>query len=569
MEQKAIRDIIPALNRDYYLPTIQRSFVWLKTPSDNKIEKLLDSMMCQYPIGQIILWKLSNENETESMSIYEFLQDYDYGKDVNENNSYNNTKNGKDLVLDGQQRLTALNIALEGKIIPKKGEEQYMYINLFHEKDDNKVDDLSFGFSFLSENDASKTDASQLWFRVNKIMDKGFKEVEKAKSHFYAEIKKENKEHEVIINEKDNDIKMILGMLWGNIREKKINCETIDVHLENLLDVFVRLNDGGVKLEKADLLLSFMENKKDIFNGKSARKVIMSFLKEINNRNTNLENPINFKKDDVLKACLMLTDGLEVRYRISNFGDETVQKIADNWENITQALDTTLKLMDAYYIDAKSLPSRNALFPIAYFLMKNNLVGDKFIYVNDTTYLKTQKEVIKWLAFATFSRAFGGSSDTVLSRIRNDIKKDKKLPSKIEGVSKLGEDEIEKLLDDAKYRTKNTQLLLKLVCSPEDWKNQKDHIFPQKMFRKGQELYEHRKYTDSIFNLQLLGKSQNSSKSSQPPEWVEKQEAGYKDENCIPKDMKLNETNFQEFIDKRRELMISHLKKFLSQEKTL
>lgn len=88
----SIKEIIKKLNVDYALPTIQRDFVWLKNPREQKVEKLLDSLMLGYPIGQIIVWKPANK--LENMHTYDFLKSYDYSKDINENERHvsNNRK---------------------------------------------------------------------------------------------------------------------------------------------------------------------------------------------------------------------------------------------------------------------------------------------------------------------------------------------------------------------------------------------------------------------------------------------------------------------------------------------
>lgn len=48
--------ILNRINRDYLLPSIQREFVWLKNAREEKIEKLFDSIMQEYPIGTILTW---------------------------------------------------------------------------------------------------------------------------------------------------------------------------------------------------------------------------------------------------------------------------------------------------------------------------------------------------------------------------------------------------------------------------------------------------------------------------------------------------------------------------------
>ncbi len=70
------------------LPDLQRPFVW----KDNKVRELLDSMLKGFPIGFVMLW--------ESPADF-----------VNKKQIGNNDKDWqvpRDLVIDGQQRLTAL-----------------------------------------------------------------------------------------------------------------------------------------------------------------------------------------------------------------------------------------------------------------------------------------------------------------------------------------------------------------------------------------------------------------------------------------------------------------------------
>ena len=70
------------------LPDLQRPFVW----KDNKVRELLDSMMKGYPIGYIMLWSSPD--------------DYENTGHIGKNEKV--YKRPDDLVIDGQQRLTAL-----------------------------------------------------------------------------------------------------------------------------------------------------------------------------------------------------------------------------------------------------------------------------------------------------------------------------------------------------------------------------------------------------------------------------------------------------------------------------
>ncbi|MFT7088078.1 MAG: hypothetical protein ACJAZX_001533 [Rickettsiales bacterium] len=555
---KTIKDIIVEINnKKFLLPTIQRDFVWLKNSKDNKVEKLLDSLMLGYPVGQVILWK--SDLKVGNMNVYQFLGSYDYRKDFNENKKYN--KEPDYLVLDGQQRLTALNIVLNGNIINKKGEDEYMYINLLYESGNEEVNDLSYGFKFLTIKNAQNFSEKELWFRVSDIITDCYNDVEDFKDYMFSSLmQKINDIQKDIIEKKEITIKKIIGKLWNNIREKKIHCETSNAAIDDLLNIFVRLNDGGVKLEKADLLLSFMENKGGEFDqdGKGARESITSFLETVNGRNTGLKGHIKLFKDDILKACLVLIDDLEIQYKVSNFNNTTVHKISENWDNIKKALLTTLELMDAYKIDSKSLQSGNSLLPIAFYLKSNGLLGDLFLKTDNSEKLKEQRNLIDWLSLVTFKRVFGSSSDTSLKNIRDYIIKYNKLPRTFKNASEIEKEDIERLVDKSKYQGRNTQFLLKIISPSDAWKYEQDHIFPQDMFEKNSSL--NKNFMNSLLNLQLLGRSQNAEKSNQHPvEWINEQSEEYKTQNCIPTDIKIDEDNFDAFIIKRRGLIIKRL----------
>ena len=77
------------------LPDLQRPFVW----KDNKVRDLFDSMLKGYPIGYIMLWESPADYETKKNKIGINEKIYD---------------EPKELVIDGQQRLTALIAAIYG-----------------------------------------------------------------------------------------------------------------------------------------------------------------------------------------------------------------------------------------------------------------------------------------------------------------------------------------------------------------------------------------------------------------------------------------------------------------------
>ena len=104
--KKAIDNI---RKKQYVLPSIQREFVW----DTLQIERLFDSLMRDYPISTFLFWKV-DKHKIKDFQFYEFLKHY------HEKNSRHNNKadisQEEDViaVLDGQQRMTSIYIALTG-----------------------------------------------------------------------------------------------------------------------------------------------------------------------------------------------------------------------------------------------------------------------------------------------------------------------------------------------------------------------------------------------------------------------------------------------------------------------
>ena len=102
-----ITDIVSRIkNNGILLPYIQRDFVWDK----ERICSLLDSLMRGYPIGDILIW------ETKRPVNYREFE-LDYNSNINNNGFTTGDGNNpitKQYVLDGQQRLQSLYIAMCG-----------------------------------------------------------------------------------------------------------------------------------------------------------------------------------------------------------------------------------------------------------------------------------------------------------------------------------------------------------------------------------------------------------------------------------------------------------------------
>src|SRR3989338_7277853 len=100
----SIKDLVDGINEKYFLPDIQREFVWNtdKNKFEDKIYDLFDSIMRGYPIGTLLFWDVNYERlKDDNISVLEFIK-----KTNTENESVAlDFFKGRNLtlVLDGQQ----------------------------------------------------------------------------------------------------------------------------------------------------------------------------------------------------------------------------------------------------------------------------------------------------------------------------------------------------------------------------------------------------------------------------------------------------------------------------------
>ena len=166
---------ISRMNRQYFLPTIQREFVW----KPEQIVQLFDSIMRGYPISSFLFWELKPENR-DKWQVYKFLEKAQQGGTHNELASTDGVTS-LSLVLDGQQRLTSLMIGLRGTYTAKKKYKRWdnpdawsaqrLHLDLLADPrlDEGSETGVYFKCEFMEEVPAP--DSEHHWFRVGRILD--------------------------------------------------------------------------------------------------------------------------------------------------------------------------------------------------------------------------------------------------------------------------------------------------------------------------------------------------------------------------------------------------------------
>ena len=411
--------VLRQLNDTYFLPAIQREFVWKPT----QVTRLFDSIMQDYPIGSFLFWKLERESR-EKWDAYQFLADFKQGGTHNRQADLVGIPNPV-LVLDGQQRLTALLIGLRGRLSmrvktnlpledPAAWEDQYLYLDLLRDPADEPDEKTGarYRFKFLSKAKAARNSGGQYWFRVGRILDCVSEDelyrLKRAESEAVASILREVSPMQAAAV--DRNLDLLYRRIW---RESSLT-----YHLEHLqdydrvLEIFARANAGGTKLDKSDLLLSMVTAKWEHMNARDEiYRVVDRINKELPHRN-------DINKDFVLKCALVLSD-LPVAYIVDNFTGANMQLIAAKWPQIKQALEAGFNLVNSFGVDRTNLTSLNAVVPIIYYLMRHR---DLKIGGSTPFDIKNAQAIRKWLALALLAQLFGGNSDRMLQKTRNVLK---------------------------------------------------------------------------------------------------------------------------------------------------
>lgn len=600
---KSIKEIIADIEHGKaYLPAIQRKFVWPRS----KIERLFDSIMRNYPIGSFLFWELQSEKAHDYV-FYHFLKNYD------ERNPNNSRKIGAFLnseiigVLDGQQRLSSMYLGIQGShrerlkhhrsLADHAYPETFLFLNLlslpYEENSSGELEvdrDINFEFRFLTANASRESFRNEdgevkpcFWFPVGTVIrwnedpdiDFIFDSIQ---TLVVDPIQKQ------AIVDSRRFIKKALRDLHHRIcADKLINYFRITKDdLDDILKIFIRVNSGGTILSKTDLLFSTI-----IATWEDGRDEIEAFLRSLNSKG----DGFSLNNDFLMRACLVLSD-LPVLFKVNSFKSENVELIKNNWNQIKNALNSTVDLLVSWGFSGSVLTSQNAIIIIAYHLMKGG---------NNS---ETSKQGMKrYLLNASLKNIYGGQGDQVIASLRNFLRVENspkqftlksaefdfngmlsvKLPAN--KTLRITKDDVEEFL---LYRKGPNSFFVLSLLYPNLRYSQvhfhQDHIHPDSGFNdknfqvinldasKWNLLKE---LKDTLPNLQLMEGRQNESKNATPfKTWITGvSSSGVKNvvdfnrfcvENFIPVNVDLDFTSFEEFYEERKSILRGELIKTLN-----
>jgi len=564
-KNNSIAEILESINsRKIFLPALQRKYVW-KT---EQIESFFDSLMQGYPIGTFLFWNVPFEKAKEYV-FYEFIKNYYPRKSNNEKATLSSNIENVIGVLDGQQRLTSLYLSLYGTYkekIPGKWynnsdawQEKSLYLNLILNEDE--YDDFKYEFKFLTEEEALQNSDTQIWYKVGNIIKWG-SNIANNESKEYNKIKRSNPDVKLDRETIIEVLKLLHKRVFKDEYLTYFNLNNMDI--DAVLDIFIRVNSGGTKLTKSDLLMSTITVSWD-----EARDSVDDLLEKINGDN------FNFDIDFVMRTALVILDK-PILFKVKSFNHDTVQQIESEWNNIANAIRKTVKMLSQLGFNEKTLTSKNAIIPIVYYVYKGGNTKDE-----------ARKELKLYLQTALITKFFGSHGDQILGKIRSELRKvdenenyilknrvfnfeDVKYIN-ITGKSlNLTRDSVEAFLEE----TKGNKAFVVLTLLYPHWNFNEtpfdqDHIFPSDNFNSKSllelglsydDIEEWQEMKDQVPNLQILASRENRVKNdSNFLEWLNSKDEQTKNnfikENYIPKDVSYELKDFKEFFEARKEIL--------------
>lgn len=383
------------------LPELQRPFIW----KDSKVRDLFDSLMRGYPIGYLMLWECPSLEKKKSIGVD--LHSYDSPKEV---------------IIDGQQRLTSLYAVMKGKkVINSKFDEKSIIISYNPLQDKFEV-----GYQATKKdpewiyNISDVYTASSSFKFINSFI-KRLSEYRECKGGVLTEAEQDTISENInaIVNLKNHTLPVF---------DIKANAEEEDVS-----EIFVRVNSGGVSLKQNDFILTLLSLYWD-----EGRKEIEEFSKEstfpTKGKTTSYNQITTVAAQDLIRVVMAYAfDRARLKYgykllRGADFdkrgavdGELRIQRFDTLKDKLPDVLDVHswhefLKaIMNAGYLSGDLILSGNAIFySYAFYLIAKHRFHASY---NENMHLTSL-----WFFYASLVSLYTGSFESTVESHLNSIK---------------------------------------------------------------------------------------------------------------------------------------------------
>lgn len=477
------------------LPAMQRPFVW----KEERIARLVDSLLRGFPIGAVMLWRTRTIQRYRRIS-----RDIDTGVATTFVFETTEEQDQRYLVLDGQQRLTSLYVCFRGSYNHRK-----LYLDVLSgdsmDKDPgNEYYDCRFFSKSEAEARNNENNGKRVLFEeISSLISISPKKAATTASKRANAIGLDDDE-----TERMSDTYIRCASMLGD--HKSLQVITVDedptenTPIEEILEIFVRINSGGLVLLKSDLLMSLLDLKwNDI------QPELQDLVRDIN-----ASRPYEFTRDDALKS-LLLAEGAETRFDRLVADRKQVERLAQKLPTHIDAIQKGWQQLGCVLMDDCKISSErffrgghNALLPFVLYLARHPGISQS-----------ERRKVVLGIYVALMSGIFGGAEARMGSFTRKVVADATEFPlrelceltRRNYGIASL-DDLLKRHLD---LTLNITHGGITLDRNPDEL--QRDHIFPRATLHKEGYDYED---VNHYANFHFLRGVDNLNKSDRAPhEW--------------------------------------------------
>ena len=486
--QQKVREVVSrAVSKQVDIPEFQREFIW----DPEQVKLLAESLYRNYPIGSFLLWNCSAYQEAKTAQ----------GAEVSV------------WIVDGQQRTTALCLLL--------GQKSYWWPdardwNEALERHDIMVNILSNDderLEFARANPVRSRDPAWVGLReILEVTDSG--DLVDIEDKILSRVAQEQ-----ITSELRKKVRARLQRLW-QIRERDIPIVEIEHEVEDVAEIFARLNQAGTRVKEADVVLALAA----VRNPGWVREEYLPFRDDLEDRGWDLDAGIYVRT----------ITGIHVRRaRLIEVSKDfwSSERFPSAWKIAKQVIREVIKQLQQYgLLSVSLLPSANSLIPL---------------FVLHAKFNKTQEyhfsQAFSWFLRANWDGRYSGSAITSLNEDVRAIHSARSFPEAISRLSDKLRVTAELLADDFLVRydragNRFQRLLLYLLLFKEgatDWADgtqigydttqnrlnegfepQWHHIFPRSVLKR------QKRSNDDIHilaNITILTSATNCSRLNRRP----------------------------------------------------
>ena len=381
------------------IPEIQRPFVW----QSSKVRDLMDSLYQGFPIGYVITWRNPNIKLKDGSS-----------------------SEGKKILIDGQQRVTALTAAILGDYVINK---DYQRVR------------IKIAFNPIEE----KFEVQTPVIVKNKQWIPDISDILNGHHNSFTFI------NTYIQNNPEADEEKIVEAITRlfNLTKKQIGLIDLEAELdiETVTEIFIRINSQGVVLSQADFAMSKIAAN-DLYGGQTLRKAIDYFchlaiapefyqfiadndkdfsttdyfqkMTWLKNENDELYDPsytdmlrvaftTEFNRGKMSDLVSLLSGrNFETRTFEEEIAKESFRKLKDgvfNFMSETNFKRFVMIIKSAGFVDAKMIRSQNALnfAYIVYLKLRSKNLDQGLIEIY----------VRKWFVYSILTGRYSGSPESM------------------------------------------------------------------------------------------------------------------------------------------------------------